>query len=176
MEALTAYGLLHFTDMSKVKDVDQNMIATTRAWLLQQKDGNGGFTRKRASVHTWIEDKDCSNAYIVWAMLESGQSAADLKPEIASLKSAADNSQNSYVVALAANALFLSGDQEGAKKLMARLAEKQKSDGSVDGVTNSIVGSNGEALAIEGTALATLAWLRQPEYAGNVGKKHQVSR
>ncbi len=169
-EALTAYGLLHFGDMSKVRQVDQNMIASTRAWLLKQKDGQGGFSRKRRSLHSWIEDKDCSNAYIVWALLESGQPAEELKPELAALKTAAEASQNSYVVALAANAMYLSGDKTEASKLMERLAAKQKADGSVDGIKSTIVGSGGESLQVEGTSLATLAWLREPAYAGRVEK------
>ncbi|CAN5697245.1 hypothetical protein BH10CYA1_BH10CYA1_04940 [soil metagenome] len=169
-EALTAFGLLHFSDMEKVRDVDQKMIATTREWLLKQKDGQGGFTRKRRALHSWIEDKDCSNAYIVWALLETGQPAADLKPELAALKTAADASKNNYVVALAANAMFLAGDKAEAKKLMARLASKQKSDGSVSEVTSSIVGSTGESLEVEGTSLAVLAWLRDPAYAINAEK------
>jgi uncharacterized protein YfaS (alpha-2-macroglobulin family) len=169
-EALTAFGLLHFTDMSKVREVDQNMIATTRSWLLKQKDGNGGFTRKRRALHTWIEDKDDSNAYITWALLESGTPAAELQPELASLKAAAEDSHNAYVVALAANALDLAGQKADAKKLMDRLAARQKADGSVDGIKSSIVGSEGESLAVEGTSLATLAWLRDPSYAGNVEK------
>jgi len=169
-EALTAFGLLHFTDMAQVREVDRNMIATTRTWLLKQKDGQGGFTRKRRSLHTWIEDKDCSNAYIVWALLESGQSPTDLKAEIDSLKTAAAASQNNYVVALAANALYLAGDKTDAKKLMDRLAERQKADGSMDGIKGSIVGSEGESLEVEGTSLATLAWLREPAYAGRVEK------
>ncbi|HEY9683317.1 MAG TPA: MG2 domain-containing protein [Oculatellaceae cyanobacterium] len=169
-EALTAFGLLHFTDMSKVRDVDQNMISTTRAWLLKQKDGQGGFTRKRRALHTWIEDKDCSNAYILWALLESGQSPADLKPELESLKKTVAASQNNYVVALAANAFYLAGDKSEAKRLMDRLVAKQKDNGSMDGVTSSIVGSGGESLEIEGTALATLAWLRDSEYAPRVEK------
>ena len=169
-EALTAFGLLHFTDMAQVRDVDQNMLTTTRSWLLKQKDGQGGFTRKRRALHSWIEDKDCSNAYILWALLESGQSAADLKPELDSLKTAAGVSQNYYVVALAANALQLAGNKADAKKLMDRLVTKQKADGSVDGVTSSIVGSGGDSLEVEGTAFATLAWLRDPAYAGSVEK------
>ena len=51
---------------------------------------------------------------------------------------------------------------------MDRLAPKQTKDGMVDGGTTTIVGSGGEALQIETTALATLAWLRDPAYAGNV--------
>jgi uncharacterized protein YfaS (alpha-2-macroglobulin family) len=167
-EALTAFGLLHFADMSKVREVDQNMIATTRGWLLKQKDGQGGFTRKRRSLHSWIEDKDCSNAYIVWALLETGVTPSELKSEIESLKTTAKVSQNSYVVALAANALSIAGQQSEAKLLMDRLAAKQKDDGSVDGIKSSIVGSGGESLQVEGTSLATLAWLRNPSYAGNV--------
>lgn len=167
-EALTAYGLLHFSDMSQVKDVDQTMLVSTREWLMKQKDGSGGFTRKRRALHTWSEDKDASNAYILWALLESGQPSSDLKAEIDSLKAAAFNSQNSYVGALAANALYLAGEKAEAKKLMDKLAAKQKPDGKLDGIKSSIVGSGGESLDIEGTSLATLAWLRDPAYAGNV--------
>jgi hypothetical protein len=137
---------------------------------LKQKDGQGGFTRKRRALHTWIEDKDCSNAYILWALLECGQPASDLTLELSSIKKAADQSNNMYVVALAANALYLSGDKAAATKLMDRLAAKQQPDGSVNGITSSIVGSGGESLTIEGTSLAVLAWLRDPAYAGNVEK------
>src|SRR5262249_51966937 len=45
-----------------------------------------------------------------------------------------------------------------------------KPDGCVDGIKSSIVGSEGESLQVEGTSLATLAWLREPAYAGNVEK------
>ncbi len=169
-EALTAFGLLHFADMSQVREVDQNMISSTRSWLLKQKDGKGGFSRKRRSLHTWVEDKDSSNAYILWALLEAGQPAADLKAELDSIKSAAATSKNSYVLALAANALYLSGNKADATKLMDRLVSKQKPDGSVDGITSTIVGSGGEALQIEGTSLATLAWMRDPQYAPSVEK------
>lgn len=169
-EALTAFGLLHFSDMSKVREVDQKMVASTREWLFKQRDGQGGFNRKRRSLHSWIEDKDCSNAYILWSLLETGQPAADLKRELDSLKAASAATNNNYVVALAANAMHLAGDKATAKKLMDRMVARQKPDGSLGGVTSSIVGSGGEALEIEGAALATLAWMREPEYAGSVEK------
>ena len=169
-EALTAFGLMHFSDMAQVREVDKTMVANTRAWLFKQKDGKGGFSRKRRALHTWIEDKDCSNSYILWSLLETGQPASDLKPEIDSLKAAAASSPNSYVLALAANALYLSDNKAEAKKLMDKLATKQKADGSIGDVKSSIVGSEGEALAVEGAALTTLAWMREPQYSGNVEK------
>ncbi|GMU01490.1 hypothetical protein KH5H1_56100 [Corallococcus caeni] len=171
-EALTAFGLLHFTDMRQVREVDTAMLERTREWLLQQRDGQGGFNRKRRALHVWVEDADTSNAYILWTLLESaGQPASqakELSREVASLKAAAAKSTNSYVVALAANALALAGDTADARTLMGRLASSQGKDGVVGGATQSIVGSSGETLNIETTALAALAWMRDPAYVGNV--------
>ena len=44
-EALTAYGLMQFTDMAQVRSVDKDMLDRTGAWLLSRRDGNGGFSR-----------------------------------------------------------------------------------------------------------------------------------
>jgi alpha-2-macroglobulin-like protein len=167
-EALTAYGLLHFHDMGKVREVDETMMARTRDWLLLQRDGSGGFARKRRALHTWIEDQDSSNGYILWALLETG--AKGLGKEIASFKTAAAKSQNSYVLALGANVLALAGEGLEARRLMDRLAAKQGRGGAVEGATTSIVGSGGEALTIETTSLAVLAWLREPKFAATVEK------
>ncbi len=168
-EALTAYGLLEFDDMAEVRQVDPEMIERTRQWLLAARDGNGGFSRERRTLHTWITDPDCSNAYIVWALLETGEKA-DLSREVAWIREAAEKTQNTYVLALAANVLALSGDVATADALLDRLAGKQTDDGSVEGATTSIVGSGGEALKIETTSLALLGWLKNPHYAANVEK------
>jgi len=168
-EALTAYGLLEFTDMAAVREVDRAMLDRTRTWLLAARDGKGGFSRARRALHTWIVDADCSNAYITWALLETGEKT-NLDKEIDWVRNAAEKSDNTYVAALGANVLALAGDKDGANRLLDRLAGKQAADGSLGGATTSIVGSGGEALTIETTALAMLAWLKNPRYAGNVEK------
>jgi hypothetical protein len=165
-EALTAYGLLHFNDMAKVREVDPAMIVRSREWLLRQRDGHGGFERKRRALHSWVEDRDSSNGYILWSLLESGQRGLDA--ELASFQAAAARSDNSYVAALGANVMALAGRTADARKLMERLASRQGARGVVEGATTSIVGSGGEALAIETTALAVLAWLRDPAFAAPV--------
>lgn len=167
-EALTAYGLLLFSDMAKVYPVDPVMVARTREWLLRARDGKGGFKRERRALHTWIEDRDCSNAYITWALLEAGEPPATLKPEIETVTAAALASANSYVVALGAHVAWLAGDRDTARRLMQRLADAQVKDGSVDGGTATIVGSRGQSLQIETTALAVLAWLRDPAFTPSV--------
>jgi hypothetical protein len=161
-EALSAYGLMEFSDMAKVASVDRAMLDRTRAWLLGTRDGEGGFTRKRRALHTWVEDCDASNGYILWALLESGQAKDEIAKEIEAFARAARASENSYVKALGANVLALAGDTEGATALRKELAAKQEQDGQVGGATTSIVGSRGDALAIETTSLALLGWLRDP--------------
>jgi uncharacterized protein YfaS (alpha-2-macroglobulin family) len=162
-EALSAYGLLHFTDMAKVRDVDAKMLLHTRTWLLQQRDGAGGFHRKRRALHTWVEDKDSSDAYITWALLEAGEK--DAPKEAASAIAAAQKSTNSYVVALGGNIAALAGDPASAAALNQRLAKLQQESGAVAGGTQTIVGSTGESLAVETTALAMLSWLRDEAFA-----------
>ncbi|GMV41369.1 MAG: hypothetical protein AMXMBFR64_30850 [Myxococcales bacterium] len=168
-EALTAYGLLEFTDMATVRDVDRDMLARTRSWLLGQRDGKGGFKRERRALHTWIEDRDASNAYIVYALVATGGKEG-LENELLSLEDAALGSKDAYVWGLTANALQLGGRAAGAKELLGRLVKAQRTDGAIGGAIHSIVGSSGDALDIEATALATMAWLRSPDHQDNVEK------
>src|SRR5262249_28366190 len=111
---------------------------------------------------------DTTNAYIVWALSESGEKGLD--QEIAAIKASAMSSQDSYIVALAANILHAAGDQTGARQLMDKLAKSQDTAGNVKGAVTSITRSGGDALAIETTALSVLAWMREPSYAPNVEK------
>jgi len=172
-ETLTAYGLMEFVDMAEVRPVDAEMVERTRQWLLGTRDGSGGFTRERRALHTWIEDRDCSNAYITWALLETGEKPDSLEKEIEWVRDSAQKSENTYVTALAANVLALAGDEAGANQLLDKLAGKLADDGSLTGATTSIVGSGGDALVIETTSLGVLAWLKNPRYAAQVEKSMQ---
>jgi uncharacterized protein YfaS (alpha-2-macroglobulin family) len=166
-DALTAYGLLEFTDMARVRPVDAAMLARTRQWLLAQRDGQGGYARKTHTLHTWLAEPEVAYTYDTWALLEAGVDA-DLTRELAWVREAADRSANTYVVALAANVLALAGDQDGANRLLDRLSGKQTEDGSLKDAVTSVIGCGGEALTIETTALAVLAWLKNPRYADSV--------
>ena len=166
-DALTAYGLLEFAEMAKVQNVDQGMINRTITWLLGQRDGKGGYVRKTQTLHTWVADSECANSYNTWALLEANVDA-DLSTEIDWVRTAAMSTKNSYVLALGANVMASSGDHTTAKRLCNRLADLTEEDGSVGGATTSVVGSGGEALSIETTALAISAWLPFPEFTSEV--------
>jgi hypothetical protein len=112
--------------------------------------------------------EDTTNAYIVWALVESG--ADGMEKEIENLKSIAEKTSDTYVIAMAANVLSIKGDAAGARMLMKRLADKQADNGHVPESTTTITVSRGESQDIETTSAALLAWMRDETFAGNVEK------
>jgi hypothetical protein len=155
--------------MSQVRTVDPDMIQRTRDWLLGRRDGKGGFQRNSAAVDSFgAAPPDTTNAYVVWALLESGEKGLDT--EAAAVKQLGLITDDTYITALAANIVALGGDKPAAIKLMDRLLHEQGKDGAVEGAITSITRSGGESLTLETTALSVLAWLRDPAYAGAVEK------
>jgi hypothetical protein len=158
---------MEFTDMARVRPVDPEMLARTRKWFLEQRDGKGGFARKTHTLHTWLPDPEVANTYNTWALFEAGVDG-DFSVEVDWVREVAERTENTYVIALAANVLAAAGDANGTARLLDNLAGCQQKNGALSGATVSVVGSGGEALAIETTALAVLAWLRDEHYAEQV--------
>ncbi len=174
-EALTAYGLLQFKDMARVHPVDPELIKRTQAFLMSRRDGQGGFKRNpRALDRFGGAPNHTTNAYIVWALVESDPEDTeklDLAKEIQALKAEATNAdsaggKDAYFVALTANVLLMRGDRQTAHQLLDRLKDKHTKNGAVIGAVTSITRSGGRDLEIETTALALLGWLRanDPKY------------
>ncbi len=169
-EALTAYGLMQFTEMSNIMDVDWKMIERTRSWLLERRDGRGSFKRNERSLDSFGRaPQPTTDAYIVWTLLESGTDPAALSKEIAAVKESAFKTDDSYLVALAANILYLSKDLPAAGQLSEKLVAKMDKNGMVSDGQKTITNSGGSALNIETTSLSIIAWLRLGEkYAAAV--------
>ncbi|HZT82286.1 MAG TPA: alpha-2-macroglobulin family protein, partial [Gemmataceae bacterium] len=159
-EALTAYGLLQFRDLSRVQDVDPALLKRTRDWLMSQRDGKGGFKRNARALDTFGRAPEhITNAYIVWAVTESGKDD-DVAPELNALFGQAKASKDPYFLALVANSLINRGRAADAVPLLKKVAAAQKDDGHLDAEKTSITGSGGRDLQIETTALAVMAWLK----------------
>jgi len=159
-EALTAYGLLEFRDMARVYDVDPRMIERTRVYLMSRKDGKGGFQRNTRALDSFGRaPDDITNAYIVWALTESGKDD-DVRLELATLAGQAKTSKDPYFLALVATSLINRGQTEEGTTLLKRVAVAQQADGHLDAAHTSITGSGGRDLQIETTALAVLGWLK----------------
>jgi hypothetical protein len=137
-----------------------------------QKDGKGGFNRNARALDTFGgAPPHITNAYIVWALTESGPDD-DVTVELATLIDQAKTSKDPYFLALVANSLLNRSKTGESKAVLHALVEAQKEDGHLDGAETSITRSGGRDLQIEATALTVLAWLKanHPEYAPNVRK------
>jgi len=163
-EALTAYGLMEFRDMAEVYDVDQEMIERTAQWLLDRRDGKGGFQRNARALDSFGRAPDeITDAYIAWALSESGQDG--IEAEIEHVIELAAASDDPYLIALAAAGSLNADREEEGDKLLQKLAEAQTEDGHLEGTQGSITRSGGHSLKVETTALAALAWLKRPAFA-----------
>ena len=154
-EALTAYGLLQFTDMKRVFPVDQTMIDRNAKWLLDRRNGDGGWLLSKRGLHSWKANDPVYDAYIVWALVEAGM-GKQIKKEIEKSATEALSSEDPYLLALMANALFKIKDKR-AKQFLKLLLDKQEEDGKWSRVANTVVNSRGASKNIETTALAALA-------------------
>ena len=165
-EGLTAYGILEFTDMSKVFQVDPQLIKRSVEWLKSRCDGKGGWIR-REDWHGW-QSNGVIGAYIAWALCEAGYGAG-FNLEIEASYNQALNTDDAYQLALMANALYCLKDPR-AQHLVDVLLKKQEADGSWIGNTHSVMSSSGQCFRIETTALAALALMKNGKTQGPLQK------
>jgi len=167
-EALTAYGLLQFNEMKQVMDVDQKMIERTQNWLMSRMDEDGSFKLDSKALDSFGRaPQDTTNAYIVWSLLEAGYDPRKLATSIDLVLEKATEGEDAYIIALGANIAQLV-ERDEAKQLLDKLATKLTDEGFIDGAVTSITRSGGDALKIETTSLAILAWLRDDSYTEQV--------
>ena len=179
-EALSAYGLLQFTDMARVHPVDAEMMKRTKEYLLNARDGKGGFKKNARALDTFgYAPAPVTNAYIVWAISESERKAeakSDLDKEVDAVLALAKDgatANDPYYLGLAANAALNRGKRKAGDDILGRLAKLQQKGGEIPGAATSITNSRGEALLIETTSLAVLGWLKANEtgtYRDNVDR------
>ncbi len=166
-EGLTAYGILEFTDMARVFNVDKKLIERTVDWLYKRRDGKGGWTLNPNSLHGWQNDPvvDC---YIVWALAEAGY-GKKFATEVNNAFEQAFKSNDPYQQALLANALLAMNDTRGLQ-LLSILRDKQADNGSWVGSTHSVMYASGDCFRIETSALAALALMKSKDKGGALPK------
>src|SRR6202042_3385990 len=74
---LTSYGLMEFSDMSKVHDVDPNLIQRTQQWLASQQQPDGSWKPdtnfiNEGATNRFNTDVLRITAYIAWSLENTG--------------------------------------------------------------------------------------------------------
>ncbi|RLC61781.1 MAG: hypothetical protein DRI80_07945 [Chloroflexota bacterium] len=162
---LTAYGLMEFTDMSKVYPVDEALIERTAQWLLTRQQPDGTWTDKGYSEHWQIDAKAPATAFIAWALIEAGyEDTPQVAQAIAYIRELALQQEDAYSLALVANALAAyDPDDATTQAALDRLYEMRVEEGDIvywETGAASFMGATGQTGSLETTALATIALMR----------------
>jgi alpha-2-macroglobulin-like protein len=161
-EGLSAYGLLELIEMKDVyPDVSDELIERTRKWLLSRKKGDGTFKLTSGKYGFSAAPKEVSNAFIVYALAESGLDLSVIEPEFRTALEECTKSLDSYRLALMANASFDFKEDDRAQLLMTYLKEQlsAKGPGGLP-VDQTIVQSFGKSAQVETVSLILLAELK----------------
>jgi uncharacterized protein YfaS (alpha-2-macroglobulin family) len=171
-KVLTSYGLLEFRDMSRVHEVDENVITRTQNWLagLQQKDGSwepdkGGIAEGIINRQT---DALRGTAYIAWALAESGYKGAALDKAFGYLDAHWKEARDAYALAVIANAYLSSGRKtDVTADVLAALAKLALVEGPVAYWKTDVptfTSAKNASADLETTALAAYALVKSGRY------------
>jgi hypothetical protein len=176
---LTAYGLMEFYDMSKVYNVDPDLIKRTQNWLASKQQGDGSWKPNEqfldAVASAFAKDVLRNTAYVTWALARTGFKGEALTKGMNYLEGHRSEAKDAYTLALLANALVDGGGKAASiDAVFAELAKLRKDEGDIaywpTGEPTAIR-SNGKSADIETTALAALALLhakREPQTINRV--------
>ncbi|MBW8683386.1 TonB-dependent receptor plug domain-containing protein [Chitinophaga rhizophila] len=154
-EALTAYGLMEFTDMMEFVAVDKAMLERTRKFLLSRRDGKGTFRIRQRGYDAFASVPDkLANIYIVYALTQAGIKE-EIQFEYKTAVAKVLESNDTYELSMMALAAHNMGATEDFRKLL-QAAKNAKLQSST-----TVVNSRANSLRIETMALYAMALMRQ---------------
>jgi uncharacterized protein YfaS (alpha-2-macroglobulin family) len=177
-QILTAYGLLEFSDMARVHDVDPAVISRTQTWLAGKQNPDGTWIEHNQGIAEGIINRQSdalrSTAYVAWALAESGYKGPQVASGAAYVKAHRSEAKDPYTLAVMLNLLTTldpRGDDTAAvaNDLIATAVVKDKiaywqSD------TQTFTGANGQGADLEATGLAAYGLSKWGGNAGFVNK------
>lgn len=159
--SLTAYGLMELVDLSKVYNVDENVINNMKEYLYKKQKSNGSFDLANGySSIIQKTDELSSNAYIIWALSEADKDNKNLEKSIKYLKDNLDKINDPYTASLAANTFANVGDKNNSKILIDRVLSKITVEDNITYLKSNVIdcyGSYGRIQNIQTTALTSIA-------------------
>ena len=175
---LTSYGLMEFSDMSRVHDVDPRLIARTQQWLASQQQPDGswkpdtGFINEGAT-NRYNTDALRITAYIGWALENTGYQGPAVEKAKQYVAAHLNANADSYTLAVIANfAVEYNNDREFTRQAMQELldAHIEKDEQAWWTSADTAVYSTGASANVETTGLAVEALLKWGEASTTASK------
>lgn len=170
---LTAYGLMEFQDMSRVYDVDPDVIARTRDWLIRQQLPNGSWKPdtqfiNEGATNRFNTDALRITAYIAWALESAEYKGPAIDKARQFIAEHLDSKMDAYTLAVVANfAVENSKDSDLARRAFEMLRDAATEKGEFIWWTapETSVYATGDSAAVETTGLAVQAFLKAGGYS-----------
>jgi hypothetical protein len=184
---LTAYGLMEFSDMSKVYDVDPKLILRTREWLAEQQQADGSWKPDTSFINEGATNRYNSDvlritAYLAWSLENTGYQGAAVEKAKQFIDSHMNAKIDAYTLAVVANfaADYGTGDRgadhgkdrDFSRQAMQLLldARTEKDEQAWWNTEETSVYARGTSADVETTGLAVQALLKWGEASGTARK------
>lgn len=171
---MTAYGLQEFTDMSKVYNIDPELIPRVQKYIASEQLSDGSWEQggqMHSGSDSMLASKLTSTCYITWSLAQSGYRGHELDEGISYIKNNMrdDDLTRPYTLALCANALLeKDGEDKAAGEMLEWLDEIKVEENNLtywkskptQEKYETWTGSRGSMKDLEATALASLAYMK----------------
>jgi uncharacterized protein YfaS (alpha-2-macroglobulin family) len=177
---LTSYGLMEFSDMSKVHDVDPRLIQRTQQWLAGQQQPDGSWKPdtqfiNEGATNRYNTDVLRITAYIAWSLENTGYQgpAVEKAKDFIEKHMGSGTKMDSYTLAVLANfAADYAKDRDFTAQTMHMLldAHTEKDDQAWWSAEETSVYATGASASVETTGLAVQALLKWGQASGTARK------
>jgi uncharacterized protein YfaS (alpha-2-macroglobulin family) len=165
---LTAYGLMEFSDMSKVYDVDPRLIQRTQQWLASQQQSDGSWKPDTNFINEGATNRYNSNvlritAYIAWSLQNTGYQGPAVEKAKQFVQQNMSGQIDPYTLAILTNFAADYGKDREFSNQAARLlldASSRKDEQVWWSAEETSTYATGASANIETTALAAQALLK----------------
>jgi len=178
-QVLTAYGLLEFSDMGKVHDIDLKVISRTQNWLAGRQKGDGTWPADGGGIAEGIIDRQTgvlrTTAYLAWALAESGYTGSQVNKAVQYVKAHRDEAKDPYTLAVILN-LLVNVERNGeatssvANSLIEIAKQTDKTAYWSSGDTRTFTGARSEGADLETTGLAAFGLAKWGRNSGFMNK------
>jgi len=167
-KVLTAYGLMEFSDMSKVYDVDAKVIERIARWLISQQTMDGSWAPDVGGIAEGVINRQTdilrTTAYITWALGEANYKGREIDRAVKYIIPRIEEVDDAYALAVIANALVgWDKNDAAAQSALDKLADLAVEENNVaywKSKAPTSFGGRGTTGDLETTALAAYAFLK----------------
>jgi len=175
---LTAYGLMEFSDMSHVHDVDARPIERTQQWLAAQQQADGSWKPDASFINEGATNRYNNDvlritAYLGWSLENTGHKGPAVDKAKEYVAAHLNGKVDAYTLAVAANfAAEYGRDREFTRQAMNMLlaARTEKDEQAWWTAEETGVYGRGESATVETTGLAVQALLKWGEASTTASK------